>query len=78
MACKAGTLVGSTHRLERVDRAVLRGWLDTGCDAHGRTVSAETMAAALSQHGHRIGPTTLKDHRGRRCACWRDREVATA
>lgn len=72
MACKLGKLIGNTHDLPVTDRALVRGWLDTGRDTHGRTVSAELLSTALTREGHRIGPTTCKDHRGRRCACFRE------
>lgn len=72
MACKVGRLLGNTHALPALDRALVRGWLDTGHDAHGRKVSADAMAAALTAEGHRVGPTTLKAHRARSCVCWRE------
>ena len=67
--CKLGVIL--TERLNTIDRALLRAWIDTGHDGQGRSVSAAVMAAALTADGHKVGPTTLKDHRGRRCACWR-------
>jgi hypothetical protein len=72
-ACKVGRLIGNTHTLTRGDRATLRAWLDTRRDGKGRQVSADVMAQALTADGHGVGPTTLKDHRGRRCVCWRER-----
>ena len=66
-----GRLVGSTHVLNQPDRATLRAWLDTGRDAHGRAVSAVVMAQALTAEGHPVSATAVKDHRGRRCGCFR-------
>ena len=71
-ACKVGRLVGDTHTLSAPDRALLRQWLDTGRDTHGRTVPATAMAAALTAEGHAVGATAVKDHRGRRCCCFRE------
>lgn len=71
-ACKVGRLVGSTHALNQPDRATLRAWLDSGRDGRGRVVSAVAMANALCAEGHPVGPTTLKDHRGKRCVCFRE------
>lgn len=70
--CKAGKLLGSTHTMAQPDRALLRAWMDTGKDHAGRTVAAQTMAQALAAEGHDAGATTLKDHRGRRCVCFRE------
>lgn len=70
-ACKLGRLIGTTHRLTAADRALVRGWLDTGTDTRGRTVSAAAMAQGLSELGHPIGETTCKTHRARSCVCWR-------
>lgn len=69
-ACKAGKLLA--YGLDQLDRALFRAWLDTGEDGLGRPVSADVMAQAFTADGHGIGPTTLKDHRGRRCCCYRD------
>jgi hypothetical protein len=69
--CKVGKLLGRSRLLGRADRALLRAWCDTGT-ADGRKVPATTMAAALTRNGHQVSATTLKDHRGRRCACWRE------
>lgn len=69
-ACKLGQTLGGS-RITKSDRAVLRGWLDTGCDPHGRRVSADVLAVALHRAGHQLGTTTLKDHKGRRCVCFR-------
>lgn len=71
-ACKVGRLVGSTHTLNQLDRALLRGILDTGRDPMGREVSATVLSQALTAEGHRVGPTTVKDHRARRCVCFRE------
>ena len=70
-ACKVGRLVGSTHALNQPDRAILRAWLDTG-QYEGRRVSAALMAQALTAEGHPVGPTAVKDHRGKRCVCFRE------
>ena len=67
-ACKVGALA---EALPFEDLAVLTGWLDTGTDATGRRVPATTMAAALTAEGHTVSPTAIKDHRGRRCVCYR-------
>jgi hypothetical protein len=46
--------------------------LATDPEAAGLNVgTAGTVAIALSERGHAIGPTTVKDHRGKRCACYR-------
>jgi hypothetical protein len=71
-ACKLGRLLGSTHTLSQPDRALLRGWLDNGCDARGRRVPAEALATALVAEGHDVGPTTLKAHRRGACVCFRE------
>lgn len=76
MRCKAGRLLGEVHVMPQPDRALLRVWADTGRDSHGRVVSAEHMATALNVEGHPVGPTTLKDHRGRRCRCFREAVTA--
>ena len=65
-ACKVGALT-----LPALDAALFAGWLDTGLDAGGYRVSADRMAQALTAEGHTVGPTALKDHRGRRCVCYR-------
>jgi hypothetical protein len=67
--CKLGAALGV---LPQLDRALLSGWLDTGLDANGRAVSATTMARALTAEGYDVGATTVKDHRGRRCSCYRE------
>lgn len=67
-ACKVGQVAGA---LPALDRALLDGWLTTGTDANGRRVSAAVMAQALTAEGHQVGPTAVKDHRGRRCSCYR-------
>lgn len=69
--CKAGQLLGRPDLLPQPDRALFRSWVDTGLDPKGREVSAVAMANALCAEGHPVGPTTLKDHRGKRCVCWR-------
>lgn len=68
MACKFATLAAS---LAPSDVELIGGWLKDGRDTKGVRVSAETLALALSEVYEPIGPTTLKDHRGGRCACYR-------
>lgn len=71
MACKLGALM-TWSGITEADRALLQRWCEDGTDAKGRRVSAESMATAITNGtAARIGPTTLKDHRGGRCACYR-------
>lgn len=70
MACKLGAVLAGP--LTAADRNLLTKWVAEGRDSHNRVVSAETMATAITQGtSTAIGPTTLKDHRGGRCACYR-------
>ena len=64
--------VGRAHDdgLPAEDKAVLGVWVDTGL-VDGEEVPAGVMAAALSENGHPVSATTVKDHRGRRCVCAR-------
>ena len=67
MTCKLGALV-----LPATDRALLDRWLETGLDSKGRSVPASVMARALSAEGYGVGPTTVKAHRSKTCACYRE------
>jgi hypothetical protein len=69
--CKLGRLLGSTHKLNALDRALLRGWLDNGRDSRGRRVGADALSLALAAEGHDVGQTTLKAHRRGACVCYR-------
>ena len=73
MFCKLGKLMANRDAMPAPDFALLTGWLEHGCDGKGRRVSGENLAAALvADYGPDApGPTTLKDHRGGRCACYR-------
>lgn len=66
MACKVAKL-----QLDQADTQLLDGWCEHGQDTQGRRVSADKLSAALRADGHDVGPTTLKDHRAGRCACWK-------
>lgn len=66
MACKVSRLT-----LDDADTQVLDRWMRDGRDVRDRRVSAERMHEALLMEGHNVSPTTLKDHRAGRCACWR-------
>lgn len=66
--CKVGR--AHTEGLPAEDQAVLGVWVDTGL-VDGQPVPATVMAAALTANGHPVGVTTVKDHRGRRCVCFR-------
>ena len=66
MACKVAGL-----SLDDADGQVLDRWMRDGRDAQDRRVSAEKLSEALRLDGHSVSPTTLKDHRAGRCACWR-------
>lgn len=76
MACKLGGLMGS-RLVTKADRDLLVHWSETGTDVKGRTVSAEVMAVAIAKGCPvPVGPTTLKDHRAGRCACYREKASA--
>lgn len=64
--CKVAKL-----QLDPADTKLLDGWCANGQDTLGRRISAVTLANALCNEGHPVGPTTLKDHRAGRCACWK-------
>ena len=66
MACKVAKL-----QLDQADTQLLDRWCRDGRDTRDRRVSADKLAEALRADGHSVGPTTLKDHRAGRCACWR-------
>lgn len=71
-ACKVGNLLAGKHLLTDADRALMLQWLEDGTDSRGRRVSAVQMAHAVTTGtAVPVGPTTLKDHRGGRCACYR-------
>lgn len=70
--CKLGKLLASVKALAKPDRDLILRWLQDGQDGRGRRVSAEVLSVVLRTEGHRVGPTTLKDHRGGRCACYRE------
>ena len=62
--CKAGALL---EVLDPDDRATLERELDP----ERARVPATLLAQALATEGHPVSPTTVKDHRGRRCVCER-------
>lgn len=68
--CKLGQLL---HTLPEGDAGLLALLLDGEPDERGRDVSAAALSRALRAMGHDVGPTTVKDHRGLRCACNRGR-----
>lgn len=68
--CKLGGLLASGD-LDEQDADLLVQLLDGEPDERGRTVPATALATALRGMGHAVGPTTVKDHRGCRCACTR-------
>lgn len=71
--CKAGQLVEWPHVFDGAERELAVGLLASAdaTDARGRNVPASTLSRALANLGHRLGPTTIKDHRAGRCACAR-------
>lgn len=76
MACKFGALIASSG-VTAADRDLLVKWCEDGTDVRGRRVSADAMSRAVSVGaGVLVGPTTLKDHRGGRCACYREKASA--
>lgn len=66
--CKVGRLI---TELPQPDARTLHTWLTEGTCDRGRPVSADVMASSLAAEGHKASPTTLKDHRGQRCTCYR-------
>ena len=75
MSCKAGALLANPA-VPTEDRDLLATWMDTGRDHRGRPTSAQTMVLALAAEGHHLGSTTVKDHRARRCVCYREAVTA--
>lgn len=67
--CKVGQAL-QPDALPAEDRQLLAAWCGTGM-VDGDPVPATIMAAALTDNGHPVGTTTVKDHRGKRCACYR-------
>ena len=67
MICKVGAAFVA---LPIADGALLDAWCRTGL-MDGEAVTAGVMAAALTAEGHPVGSTTVKDHRARRCVCFR-------
>lgn len=69
--CKVGALLDKGTPLSPADAGTLTGVLGQP-DRYPATAVAE----ALTREGHRVSPTTVKDHRGARCACARERTAA--
>lgn len=67
--CKVGALL---ETLPAEDRPTL----EREADPKRATQPATVLAEALTLEGHPVSPTTVKDHRGRRCACARGRTAA--
>lgn len=65
-SCTAGRLAAE---LPGEDGRLLALLLAGNPDQRGRHVSAQALANAMCQLGHRVGPTTIKDHRAGRCIC---------
>lgn len=68
--CKVGALLGT------LDPVTDLPTLQREADPATATVPATLLAQALTTEGHPVSPTTVKDHRGRRCACARGRTAA--
>lgn len=66
--CKVGALLDT---LEPADQATLANALEQPA-----RYPATLLAQALTLEGHPVGPTTVKDHRGHRCRCTRERTAA--
>lgn len=64
MTCKVGQLL-EPDVLEATERDLLEQALALP------RVPAHVLAGALTTEGHPVGTTTIKDHRGTRCACYR-------
>jgi hypothetical protein len=71
VTCKAADALTdlSLDEDRAADARLLAGLLVGGTDDRGRVVSAVVLARALTTLGYPVGPTTVKDHRGGRCAC---------
>ena len=69
--CKVGALLEPGSPLDADDL----GSLDAALSAHRRDVPATALAKALTLEGHPVSATTVKDHRGERCACYREKAV---
>ena len=63
MTCKAGALLADDTPLPAEDRDTL------AMELQQPAASASVLSRALANLGHRVGPTTIKDHRAARCAC---------
>ena len=72
MACKLGVLL-EPGVLSDDDAGLLSALLAGDTDAEDRDVPAVALSQALRAMGHDVGQTTVKDHRGCRCACTRER-----
>lgn len=66
--CKVGQLLDT---LEGDDLATLEREA-----SQAATTPAKALALALTREGHKVGDTTVKDHRSDRCACARERTPA--
>jgi len=62
--------VGVAHAaLPAEDQDYLTAWL-SGVTGGDDGTPATVMAVALTENGHPVSPTTVKDHRGQRCVCF--------
>lgn len=66
--CLIGGLLAEGSPMAAEDRATLAPLVTC---PYPEEVSAVTLANALCNSGHPVGPTTIKDHRASRCACTR-------
>lgn len=69
--CKVGALLDKGTPLSPADAGTLTGVL-----GQPERYPATVLAQALTLEGHPVAPTTVKDHRGHRCACTRERTAA--
>lgn len=69
--CKVGALLEPDSPLDPDDL----GSLDAAL-ADADTVPATVLARALTLEGQPASATTVKDHRGKRCACYREKAAA--
>jgi len=70
-ACKVGV---ARIELPKVDGDLLADWTVDGL-VDGEPVPATIMATALTENGHPVGVTTVKDHRAKRCVCYRTQDT---